>query len=130
LTRFLNRVKGGGCNFIADKIFSEQFFAEDVEKELRKANVEFDSFNFFIDTDGAKNSLQYMEVEFGSTKSIPLKDLRSFSLFSSLFMTVKKSDGFNPELIYGVIVKKDDSSRRGGVEPESGEVRVRYMFFT
>ena len=67
-----------------------------------------------------------MEVEFGST----LKDLRNFSLFSSLFMTVKKSDGFNPELIYGVIVKKDDSSRRGGVEPESGEVRVRYMFFT
>jgi hypothetical protein len=29
-----------------------------------------------------------------------------------MFMTVKKNDGCNPELIYEVLVKKDDLSRR------------------
>jgi len=123
LMRYVRRVKGGS-NFIADKIFSEEYFNQDVERELRNAGAEFSSFSFFIDADERKNTLKYIEVDFGSSRAIPVKDLRSFSLFASMFMTVKKNDGCNAELIYGVLLKNDDLSRRGGLVSEPVEVRV------
>jgi len=94
---------------------------------LRNANVKFSSFSFFIDTDDydKKKSLKYIEVDFGSSRPIPVKDLRSFALFSSMFMSIKKSEGYIPELIYGILLKKDDVSGRGGLEPQTGEVRLR-----
>jgi len=123
LFRYVRRVKGGS-NFIADKIFSVEFFNQDVERELRNAGVEFTSFSFFIDADERKNTLKYIEVDFGTTREIPVKDLRSFSLFSSMFMTLKKSDGCSAELIYGVLLKKENLARKGGPVPESVEVSV------
>jgi len=127
LMHFVRRVKGDGTNFIADKSFSEEFFVEDVQRELRNADLEFSSFSLFIDTDDydRKKSLKYIEVVFGSARPIPVKDLRSFALFSSMFMSVKKSEGYIPELIYGILLKKDDVSGRGGLEPQAGEVRLR-----
>jgi hypothetical protein len=85
--RYVRRVKGGS-NFIADKSFSEEYFVQDVERELRNAGVEFSSFSFFIDADERKNTLKYIEVDFGSTRAIPVKVLRSFALFSSMFSSM------------------------------------------
>ena len=127
LMRYVRRLKGGG-NFIADKIFSEENFVHDVGRELRHAGLEFTSFTLFIDADERKNTLKYIEVDFGSAREIPIKDLRSFALFSSMFMTVKKNDGFFAELIYGILLKKDDFARRGELASESGEVRVMCRF--
>jgi hypothetical protein len=88
-------LKGEGRNFVADKCFSEEFFVQDVHRELKNANIEFSSFSFFIDTDDKKKTLKYIEVDFGSTRAIPVKDLRSFALFLSMFMTQLGTDLWN-----------------------------------
>jgi len=48
LMRFVWRVKGDGTNFIADKSYSEDNFVEDVQRELRNANVEFSSSSILM----------------------------------------------------------------------------------